>query len=278
MNFDARVIESPPSVALGGLRFEDTSTGDTRVRDLEVTLEVRSAAPRRLRAVCGASCVYSFHGVPGLRDFENAVREIPGSLSPPGARSFRLRVRDPRERFLPFWFDAQLPCPSDDPFVRVAGESPIPLFSSPGRPVPAARASAHMQLWDAGSKRGANWTLIEFLSFGGTRVVGRGLADRTGAAVAIFPWPEPESPAPAVAGSPPSSSGVPLSDRKWTLELRVFRGPVPMEGAGGREESPDLASVLRQPRAGLWEDEGHTRRVDEIEITYGRQAIVRGST
>src|SRR5829696_6086057 len=158
-----------------------------------------------MRAVPNRSGVYVAQTIPsftgqgspedlGLRDWEGSAAE-PDEVWALAPRPYRVEVRDPRGRFVPFAFDAGLPAkgllawaapwlPSPAPAALPAIGSPagllepIPLFSCPSRPVPGTMAVVRAQLREQGAERPAAWALLGVRIDGEMR--GLGLADAEG--------------------------------------------------------------------------------------------------
>ncbi|HEU4880753.1 MAG TPA: hypothetical protein VFT45_00870 [Longimicrobium sp.] len=263
-----RVLERVTRNTPFGVRFWDTAEATSAVEGLVV--EVYSAAnPRaRTRAVPNRSGVYVAQTVPSfagqgsppdaaLRDWEGSDAE-PEALWSLAPRPYRVEVRDPLGRFVPFAFDAGLPArglfswaapwlPSPPPAALPATGSPagvlepIPLFSSPSRPVPGTMAVVRAQLREQGADGPAAWALLGVSIDGETR--GLGLADGDGRVAVIFPYPEPPR---MTLASPPEAR----NDFAWPVELTAY---VPAASPPGPpRETADLAetiAALAAPRA-----------------------------
>jgi hypothetical protein len=125
-----------------GVRFWDTATQRT-IGGLQVEAYPPNHPEKRITAVPTRSDVYGFHGLPGLRDFENRVDDDTRWLleSPLSPRPFVVEVNDPEERFLPARFVAEAPArvetlrdsTSPPGFTTLRTET---LYSRPSRLVP----------------------------------------------------------------------------------------------------------------------------------------------
>jgi hypothetical protein len=253
-----------------GLRFRDVAAGTSLVDGLVVEVFPRANPHARRRALPNPGGVYVAHALAGLRAFE--FHETTGddpvdepwraahAGSPPLAAGYRIEVRDPRGRFLPVAFDADLPArgllawlapwlspPQPGALPGVSPSSPpllfdgIPLFSAPSRPPPEPLAVVRAQMREAGSGRVAAWTLLG-VEIGGD-AVGLGLADREGRVAVHFPYPEPPR---APLSSPPEAR----SDFRWTVGLTAYASSSSPDMAPS--DIPDLGDVLAQlasPRA-----------------------------
>lgn len=260
------------NVALG-LRFWDVAAATSLVDGLVVEVFPQANPHARRHALPNPSAVYVAHALAGLRAFEGhetreddpvdepwrAAREG----SPPLAAGYRIEVRDPRGRFLPIAFDADLPArgllswlapwlspPQPIPLPGTSPSSPqvlldrIPLFSAPSRPTPEPLAVVRAQMREAVGGRVAAWALLGVEIDGD--VVGLGLADREGRVAVHFPYPEPPR---TPLSSPPEAR----SDFRWIVGLTAYASssspPVPPSEV---PMIPDLADVLAQlasPRA-----------------------------
>jgi hypothetical protein len=252
-----RRMETLAHHAAIGVRFWDVALGTAAVEGLKVEIFPVFNPRARKPMLPNLSNIYVGHGVPLLRDFEFSDTDPPELWSEPEAalRAYRIEVRDPRGRFLPLAFDADLPQPGllnwtapwfspPQPIVMpgTSGSPPqlmlerIPLFSAPSRPIPDALAAVYAQMRDPLSEREAAWALLG-VSIEGVRC-GIGLADTLGRVAVMFPYPEP--PRQALA-SPPEAR----SDFSWEVDLEVFwidespaQDPPP--------EIPDLTEILSQ--------------------------------
>jgi hypothetical protein len=239
--------------ALLGLRFWDTAAGTASIEGLEVDVFPRERPRARTRARVNRSGVYVAHGVVGLRELEFADLE-PDALWSVATRPYRVEVRDPRARFLPIAFDADLPARglftwrapwySPPRALSLPGEggSPpqfliekVPLFSASQRSLPEPLAVVYAQLRESGAERAAAWALLTASIDGEVR--GLGLADREGRVAVMFPYPEP----PRMSlSSPPQAR----SEFHWQVELhayyRIASPPAAVPGIA------DLGMVLSQ--------------------------------
>jgi hypothetical protein len=236
-----------------GLQVWDTATATHLVDGLEinVTAGIRSASCTR--AFANRSGIYCAFGVPGLNQFElNAEDDVDAWKTQP--RRYKIDVRDPADRFLPFSFDADLPARGlfkwlpplaspPQPFVLPTGHgSPpepmvqgVPLFSSTSRPVPDTLAVVRAELREIGTERPAAWSLLTVSIDAIVR--GIGLADREGRVAILFPYPERSRP---VLTSPPSAT----NDFRWSIELTAYY--IPRQPNMPAPAIPDLADLLKQ--------------------------------
>ncbi len=254
-----RVMERVARHCALGIRFWDIAGATSSVEGLQVEIHPRANPHARSVALPNRSGVYVAHTVPGLRSFEfsDAAPEV---LWAAALRPYRVRVDDPRGRFLPIEFDADLPArglftwlaPWLSPPQPIAlpaedGSPPpwllerVPLFSAPSRPVPEPLAVLYAQLREFGSSLPAAWSLLGVGIAG--RSCGLGLADAQGRVAVMFPYPEP--PRMQLA-SPPEAR----NDFSWQLELTAFWSQAsPAPAVPARADLGAVLEQLSQPRS-----------------------------
>jgi hypothetical protein len=257
-----RVLERVTRNTPLGVRFWDAAEGTSLVDGLRVDVFLRANPRSRTRAHPNRGAVYVAQTLPafaawgspeqpGLRDFEGSDA-APEVLWATATRPYRVEVRDPLGRFVPFAFDADLPArgvftwlaPWLSPPQPVAlpgeGGSPprlllerVPLFSAPARQLPGPLAVVRAHLLDQATGREAAWCPLG-VSIDGERV-GMGVADARGRVAVAFPYPEPPR---MTLASPPEAR----NDFSWPVELTAFVPPAPPPGPV--PEIADLAQVL----------------------------------
>ena len=242
-----RVLERISRRAAFGLRLWDIA-GATHLADgLEIEVTPRERTGSATRAFPNRSGIYCASGMPGLRPFELGDADDSAAWSA-ALRPYRVTVRDPQGRFLPFAFDADLPVrglfdwPGSPPALPgISGSPPmpiiagVPLFSAASRPAPGTLAAVHAELREFGSERPAAWCLLT-VSIDAT-VCGIGLADDQGRVAVLFPYPE--RPRPTLASPSPA-----INDFRWSIELAAYYVPRPPEAPA--PAVADLAQVLAQ--------------------------------
>ena len=145
IGFHPPIHEPPERVSLTcplGLRFFDVATGAFLREDLQATALPVGAPPwqDKITAVSTPGGILAFHGLPGLRDFENSDSEDPWQTLQT-TRAFQIEVTDALGRFLPCTFAINAPA-RELAAVADTGSPPwtengaVPLFS-------ASRSYAH---------------------------------------------------------------------------------------------------------------------------------------
>lgn len=246
MTANVRIIDQVVRHAPLGLSLWDLARATNQVPGLEVDVGRADGRGGKIRAAVNRSGLYCARGLPGLSGFEfDADRTS-------ALRRYRIEVRDPQGRFLPFAFDADLPAsdvyrhflnltspPSalpgslaSPPGMVIAG---VPLFSAPSRALSEPLAVIRAELRELASGKPAAWCLLA-ASIDAT-VRGIGLADAKGRVAIMFPYPERSRPS---LSSPPPA----VNDFRWNVELEVHYLPeaeVP--------EVADLGHVVAQTGA-----------------------------
>jgi hypothetical protein len=281
---EVRVLDRVARHAALGLRFWDAAEATSAIDGLLVEVFPRTNPLARSRAYVNRSGVYVAHALPGLREFEFSDAE-PDVLWLTATHRYRVEVRDPFDRFLPFAFDADAPArglftwgapwfspPQPIVFPGEPGSPPqlmlerIPLFSAPTRPLPDPLAVVRAQLREFGTDREAAWTLLGLSIDGEAR--GLGLADMHGRVAVIFPYPEP--PRMSLV-SPPEAR----NDFTWQVDLTAY---VPPHASPPTLPVPDIADLgdvfaaLANPRAVI---ESIVSPALPLRLTYRQPLTVR---
>ena len=258
-----------------GIRFWDPVEQTSAIDGLKVEVFRAQNPATRVRAYPNPSGVYVAHTLPafvgsgspagpGLRDFETSGL-APETLWTIETRPYRIEVTDPRGRFLPFAFDADLPArglltwlapwlsppapvtmPGEEGSPPALMERRIPLFSAPSRPLPDPLAVVYAQLREDGGGSPASWTPAAWtplsVSIDGV-IRGLGLSDREGRVAVFFPYPEPPR---MTLGSPPEAR----NDFTWEVELTAYGAPAsPRRAVPPRAELAEILAALDWPRA-----------------------------
>ncbi|MFE2879334.1 hypothetical protein ACFXG6_25365 [Streptomyces roseus] len=272
---------SPPAEAVTrvaplGIRFRDAATGTSVCDGLRVACRATPGATPRTAGL-SPSGTYVLRGLPLLGATERGDGSEQFWSDPPVSRSYPIEVTDGVGRYLPVRFDAAAPARGlFTPAYRLPGTTGgrppgpgVPLFSSPGRPVPSGTAVLRAQLARVPApSEPASWAVLEVVVPHGPSAFG--VADANGAVAVLFPYPELLVPDPAV----PTAVTPPLSRQTWMLGLRAYLGPAPV--VAGPRDVPDLAALLGQPPARPLADAAGTPLVS-VRLRYGRELVVRTS-
>lgn len=283
------ILDRLTMVAPLGLRFHDSSSGALVGDGLVVWAYPVGKPTTRRRAIANRKGVYVLHHGYGLtrREQGDGSRAYWDNPDPPN-KDFVIEVTDEQRRFQPFQFTASLPVEGifkwDGAMASpLAERSTIPLFSSPVRSVPSGMAVLRADLWDTAIDGPAAWAMIEV--FTGGKLIGSGIADEAGRIAVIFPYPAPLTFAPASPpgsppGSPPVATSPPLTDQVWSLEIRALYTPdrplvSPPVFFDTAQDLPDLKFTLSQPPATLWADAEQTEILEETNLRFGRELILK---
>jgi len=278
------------TVAPLGLRFHDTTTGAVVGDGLTVWAYPLGRPSAKRPAIANRKGVFVLHHGYGLRERENGdgSRAYWDNPVPPN-KDFVIEVTDAQQRFQPFLFTASLP---NEGILKwdVALDSPlstrttVPLFSAPARNIVSGMAVIRADLWDTTIDAPAAFAVVEAFTAG--KLLGRGVADDAGRIAVVFSYPTPLSFAPASPpgsplGSPPVATSPPLTEQVWPLELRAFytpdrplMSPPDFLGEAG-PQLPDLRFTLSQPAATLWADAEQTEILQETNLRFGRELILK---
>ncbi len=272
-----KIIETFGLVTPLGLRFWDEVTGKAIGDGLDIEAYAAHQPHRRVPALVNQSSIYILRHLPGLASLEKGFQEQEFLDDTRPKLPFIIEVEDKEGRFQPFRFTVQAPVRGVFVGEALLAESPphrppgIPLFSSPGRAVPAAMAVVRADLLDTQSGAPAAWALLEARLHG--RLIARGLADKAGRVALIFPYPDLQdsalvSPPDAALVSPPFA-GPALKEQRWIIELTARYQP-PTEAPA----KPDLQVVLAQPPAAIWKRQDELE-LEEATLIFGRELILK---
>lgn len=273
-----------------GLQVWDFVTSTHLVDGLEIVLSTDKRNSSLTQTFVNRSSIYCAYGINGLIQFELNGDDTSSWESK--QRRYKIEIRDPADRYLPFELDAELPArgllswlsPLMSPPHQLsqglhfifsnANSSPpeatlgyVPLFSAPSRPVPGTLAQVRAQLREFGSDRPAAWCLLTVSV--DLNVVGIGLADREGRVAILFPYPER---AKSALTSPPSAK----NDFKWSIKLNAYY--VPRQPNALVPEVPNLTEVLNQlnsPRTLFESTMSPPQPLPELRLEYGIPLTIR---
>ena len=107
------------------------------------------------------------------------------------------------------------------------------------------------------------------------KLVARGIADRDGQIVLIFPALAPQSK--PLASPPSSSKRISLAEQEWKIDFAVNYQPsiFPNTPPNAEEILPDLKLVLAQKKGKLWADDEQTEQFMTAVLQTGKELILR---
>lgn len=278
------IIEKLSLVAPLGLCFHDAVTG-LRISDgLKVSVypATQSIRKKKMSARPNHSGVYVLQRATGLEDFSNGAGDTKFWQDNPPQKLYVVEVSDLEKRFQPFQFTAELPVKGIYKWENVPAVSPnknlpsIPLYSAPTRKVSGGMSvvRAHLRRPD---EIPASWAVLE-ARFGGN-LIARGIADRDGQIVLIFPTLAPQSN--PFTSPPAAATRISLAEQKWILNLtvryepKIFPSSPPPEPEIDDEVFPDLRLVLAQATGTLWADAEQTEKYETVTLHLGKELILR---
>lgn len=200
----------------------------------------------------------------------------------PPQKSFIVEVFDHESRFQPFQFTLKLPVKGIYRWENIPSASPsrnlssIPLYSAPTRKVLGGMSVIHAELRESNEKA-ASFAVLEARF--NSNLIARGIADRNGQIVLMFPSLSPQN---NPFTSPPSdATRISLADQKWNLDLTlkydptVFQTSPPLSTETSEEVLPDLRLVLAQANGTLWANAEKTDSFSTAVLQIGKELILR---
>ncbi len=290
-----RTLERWGRVAPLGVRFVDDQGGRV-VADALTVSAWPTLEPSRARAMPrNSGNAFYLMDAPGLRDLEWGEGDDAYWSALPRQLGFTVEVLDLWGRFLPFRFTVDLPhrgllrlgcgsSPTPVPLPPGAEADGVPLFTAPARPPTPNTVVVRADLWDASNHVPAAWAVLEART-PGARLRGEppflAIADHRGRVALHFAIPDESDFDGGSFDSPSGSSGSPLGQRTWTVELGAAYGRLPL--APGTEQRPsppipDLCAALAQPPAHLWDHLGTSPlELTQVTLQFGQEAPLRSS-
>jgi hypothetical protein len=221
--------------------------------------------------------VYFFHGLPGMRRFENGIGDEDFWAANPPIIPFTVEVSDPQDRYLPYQFSVLLPVQG----LYGVAESPLslsltpdatwlPVFSTPSRALPGPSAVVRAQLVDDSAKAPAAWALMTAQVPGSLLMTA--LADDRGVVSLTLPYPEPRN---SPFASPLGAGSLKLSDQTWPLTVSIFYRPPLSSPVAGDTVLTDLKTILGQSAATAWRDTAHSGPASSFTLQFGKDLVLR---
>jgi hypothetical protein len=277
-----------------GLRFWDPVTASFVSDGLIVTAHRRPSPDWTMTAAPNRRGVFVLHSLSVRREpeAESGPQGSPPSAAPQ-VSDLIVTVRDELGRFQPYRFPIVGPmrglfdwAEADLSPVAAAPDLPLfslPLFSTPGRAVPAGMGVVRAELRQVDPEdpqgREAPWAVLD-VNYR-DRLLGRGMADRQGHLAVILPYPPP---AISSTGSGVPGPALPLCQQSWTIEIDVrFHAPDPAApppddpvlSRHPERRFPDLSEALSGPLVAVQDATSPGSPPGMLSLTYGQETIIR---
>lgn len=267
-----------------GARFYDPATRRAVVDGLTVRAYPRTAPQSARTLVQNAGGAHVLIDGPGLQTASRGDGSDTFWSTWTDYKSYVVEVRDGYGRFLPMQFQADPPhrgfflpgCLASPPgspaeIGAVHGQAPagfVPLFSTPGRPVPANQAVIRAALRFGDDKTPASWCVLTAEKAG--IVEGVGVADGNGDLAMLFPFPELDR-RPFASGSPletppPSQSLGLVPTPTVAVTLRAFYEPAASFGP-----LADFCVLFNQAERVLARSLSPSQPVGAVTLQLGRE-------
>jgi hypothetical protein len=277
MNPDVIVLEELTWVAPFGVRFWDVTAMAPAGAGLTVVAYPEGFPDLRFSADVNHTGVYFFHGLPGMRRFENGSGDEDFWTAHPPSIPFTVEVSDAQERYLPYQFSVLLPArglyglaASPLSLSLTPDATWLPAFSTPSRALPGPSAVVRAQLMDDTAKTPAAWALMTAQVPGS--LVMTALADDRGVVSLTLPYPEPRN---SPFASPLGPGSLKLSDQTWPLTVSVFYGPPLSSPLTSDSVLTDLKTILGQSAATAWRDNAHSAPASSFTLQFGKDLVLR---
>jgi hypothetical protein len=263
-----------------GIRFWDPAMGEQIRSGLQAVLYPTINQRKKVIATRTRSGNYVFNGIPGMFDLETADSEDDSMTSPVDSKRYVLEVSDSLRRFSSVALQVELPLPYKGLFLvgdEDGSPSPTPrgfnLYSSINRRDASQFIFVRGDLIDRNTGKPAAHALVQVETE--DALSWYGIADENGKFAVMMPYPYLSI---AFGSSPPSSDGLRLFQRTWTLNINVFYEPLVQESLPDTA-LPDYSSVLKQAQALIYIESPETD-VGEVaqmqaDLVYGRDLIIK---
>ncbi len=281
--FPIPIIEKLTLTAPLGLCFHDAATGERVFDGLSVSVYAvaNNVWKKKTKAFPNRSGVYVLHKVAGLEEFTRGDGGAEFWENNPPQKSFIAEVVDYENRFQPFQFTLKLPVKGIYQWENIPPVSPnksvssIPLYSAPSRPSLGAMAVIRAELRES-IEKAASFAVLEARF--NAQLVARGIADREGRIVLMFPALSP--PNNPIVSPPANATRISLADQKWNLDFAIKYEPGIFQTSPPTVETseailPDLRLVLAQKSGKLWANAGKTESFTTAVLQIGKELILR---
>ena len=274
-------IEKLTMVAPLGLCFHDAATGERISDGLSVSVSpAENVSKKKTAAFPNRSGVYVVHRIAGLEEFSRGAGDAGFWKDNPPQKPYTVEVFDNESRFQPFRLTVELPVKGIYQWENVPPTSPnktissIPLYSAPARKTPGGMAVVRAELRESREKA-ASFAVLEARF--NSNLVARGIADREGRIVLIFPALAPENN--PLASPNTDATRVSLADQKWELDFMLRYEPKILAPESSDESSevapPDLRLVLAQKKGKLFANAEKNKSFTTAVLRVGRELVLR---
>ncbi len=278
------ILEKFSIVAPLGVCFHDTATGERVLDGLDVAAYPLNSGSWKNKTSLRPNRhgVYVLQKIKGLEDFSRGSGDAEFWNNNQPENPYVIEVSDSLQRFQPFQFTLDLPVRGIFKWENIPSGSPnkslesIPLYSAPTRKISGGMSVVRAQLQEVSGVPAA-FAVLE-ARFNGI-LIARGIADREGQIVLIFPSRAPQSN--PISSPPANETHITLADQNWNLDLTVKYQPTifqtsPPDVIESEDENlPDLRLVLAQAEGTLWADSGQTEEYTTAVLKTGRELILR---
>lgn len=281
--FPFPIIEKISLVAPLGLCFHDAATGERIADGLSVSVYPAAAtiSKKKSAAFVNRSGVYVLHKVPGLGEFTRGTGDADFWKENPPQKPYTVEVFDHESRFQPFRFTVELPVKGIYQWENIPPTSPnrkissVPLYSAPTRKTLGGMAVVRAELRES-EEKAASFAVLEARF--NSDLVARGIADREGRIVLMFPALSPQNN--PFTSPPTDATRVSLADQKWDLDFSIRYEPKSLESAPPSKESdeaflPDLRLVLDQKKGKLFANAEKNKSFTTAVLRVGKELILR---
>ena len=278
LSLELTPLETVSHKALLGIRFWDTATDSQIAEGLLVTLYSEDNSRRKIHARKTRSGVYGFFNIPGM--FIQETQDQDDLSSPVPIKTFVVEVQDLQQRYTPAAFSVDLPLPyngiflvDDDTGSPANSPKGFNLYSSVTRKPAAQFTFLRGDLVDRNTGEAAAHALVRVENDDGFSWYS--VADENGKFAVMLPYPLLNI---SFGSSPPTSDGVRLFERTWTVNVTVMYEPLSLDELPGTD-LPDYSSILSQGQALLYMESPQTDvgEVNELqaELVYGRDLVIK---
>lgn len=274
------IIERFSIIAPLGVCFHDTATGARIFDGLTIFAYPANDGMRKNKTELrpNRQGVYVLQKIKGLEEFSRGGGDDEFWKNNPPEKSYIVEVSDIEKRFQPFQLTVKLPVRGLYKWENIPALSPnknqesIPLYSAATRKISGGMSVIRTKLQEKNGVSAANAVLEA--RFEG-KLIARGIADRDGQIVLVFPALAPQSK--PLASPPSSSNRISLAEQEWKIDFAVNYQPsiFPPAPPNAEEILPDLKLVLAQKKGKLWVNDEQSEQFTTAVLQTGKELILR---